>query len=226
MIMPKQTATFKQKLYEQFAKLGKALGSEVRLELIELIIQCPTAVEGLAKKMNLPIANVSQHLQVLKQVGLVNTIRQGKSIVYEIADSDVIDLFLKLQGVGRRHIEEVDNLVDKYLSSRDSLEGMPVSQVLKLAKRGEITLLDVRPTEEYAHSHLEGAINITLEELEERLGDFPKSKTIVAYCRGTYCVLSYEAVQRLREKGFKAVRAEDGIPNWLNMNVKLAKQAD
>jgi rhodanese-related sulfurtransferase len=159
-------------------------------------------------------------------VGLVNTSRQGKSIVYEIADSDVIDLFLKLQGVGQRHIEEVDNLVDKYLSSRDSLEGMPVSQVLKLAKRGEITLLDVRPTEEFAHSHLEGAINITLEELEERLGDFPKSKMIVAYCRGTYCVLSYEAVQRLREKGFKAVRAEDGIPNWLNMNVKLAKQAD
>jgi rhodanese-related sulfurtransferase len=226
MIMPKQTATFKQKLYEQFAKLGKALGSEVRLELIELIIQCPTKVEDLAKKVKLPIANVSQHLQVLKQVGLVNTSRQGKSIVYEIADSDVIDLFLKLQGVGQRHIEEVDNLVDKYLSSRDSLEGMPVSQVLKLAKRGEITLLDVRPTEEFAHSHLEGAINITLEELEERLGDFPKSKMIVAYCRGTYCVLSYEAVQRLREKGFKAVRAEDGIPNWLNMNVKLAKQAD
>ncbi len=95
-----------------------------------------------------------------------------------------------------------------------------------MAKRGEITLLDVRPTEEFAHSHLEGAINITLEELEERLGDFPKSKMIVAYCRGTYCVLSYEAVKRLREKGFKAVRAEDGIPNWLNMNVKLAKQAD
>ena len=210
--MPKQKSTFKQKLYEQFAKLGKALGSEVRLELIELIIQCPTAVEDLAKKVKLPIANVSQHLQVLKQVGIVNTIRQGKSIVYEIADSDVIDLFLKLQGVGQRHIEEVDSLVNKYLTSRDSLEGMTV------------TLLDVRPSEEYAHSHLEGALNITLEELEERLGDFPKSKTIVAYCRGTYCVLSYEAVKRLREKGFKAVRAEDGIPNWLNMNLKLAKQ--
>ncbi|OZB46701.1 MAG: hypothetical protein B7X60_07805 [Polynucleobacter sp. 39-45-136] len=187
----------------------------MRLELIELIIQCPTAVEDLAKKVKLPIANVSQHLQVLKQVGIVNTIRQGKSIVYEIADSDVIDLFLKLQGVGQRHIEEVDSLVNKYLTSRDSLEGMPVNQVLKLARRG---------SEEYAHSHLEGALNITLEELEERLGDFPKSKTIVAYCRGTYCVLSYEAVKRLREKGFKAVRAEDGIPNWLNMNLKLAKQ--
>ncbi len=136
MIMPKQKVTFKQKLFEQFAKLGKALGSEVRLELIELIIQCPTAVEDLAKKVKLPIANVSQHLQVLKQVGIVNANREGKSIVYEIADSDVIDLFLKLQSVGQRHIEEVDNLVDKYLSSRDSLEGMPVSQVLKLARCG------------------------------------------------------------------------------------------
>jgi rhodanese-related sulfurtransferase len=225
MIMPKQKATFKQKLFEQFAKLGKALGSEVRLELIELIIQCPTAVEDLAKKVKLPIANVSQHLQVLKQVGIVNTVRQGKSIVYEIADSDVIDLFLKLQGVGQRHIEEVNSLVNKYLTSRDSLEGLPVNQVLKMVKRGEITLLDVRPSEEYAHSHLEGAINVTLEELEERLGDFPKSKTIVAYCRGSNCILSYEAVKRLRTKGYKAMRTEDGIPEWINKSIKLTKQA-
>ena len=222
--MPKQKATFKQKLFEQFAKLGKALGSEVRLELIELIIQCPTAVEDLAKKVKLPIANVSQHLQVLKQVGIVNTVRQGKSIVYEIADSDVIDLFLKLQGVGQRHIEQVDNLVNKYLTSRDSLDAMPVNQVLKLAKRGEITLLDVRPSEEYAHSHLTGAINVTLEELEERLGDFSKSKTIVAYCRGSNCILSFEAVKRLRDKGYKAIRAEDGIPEWITKNIKLTKQ--
>jgi rhodanese-related sulfurtransferase len=225
MIMPKQKATFKQKLFEQFAKLGKALGSEVRLELIELIIQCPTAVEDLAKKVKLPIANVSQHLQVLKQVGIVNTVRQGKSIVYEIADSDVIDLFLKLQGVGQRHIEEVNSLVNKYLTSRDSLEGLPVNQVLKMVKRGEITLLDVRPSEEYAHSHVEGAINVTLEELEERLGDFPKSKTIVAYCRGSNCILSYEAVKRLRTKGYKAMRTEDGIPEWINKSIKLTKQA-
>ncbi|MEY4482536.1 MAG: hypothetical protein RIQ84_1698 [Pseudomonadota bacterium] len=223
--MPKQKATFKQKLFEQFAKLGKALGSEVRLELIELIIQCPTAVEDLAKKVKLPIANVSQHLQVLKQVGIVNTVRQGKSIVYEIADSDVIDLFLKLQGVGQRHIEEVNSLVNKYLTSRDSLEGLPVNQVLKMVKRGEITLLDVRPSEEYAHSHVEGAINVTLEELEERLGDFPKSKTIVAYCRGSNCILSYEAVKRLRTKGYKAMRTEDGIPEWINKSIKLTKQA-
>lgn len=223
--MPKQKSTFKQKLFEQFAKLGKALGSEVRLELIELIIQCPTAVEDLAKKVKLPIANVSQHLQVLKQVGIVNTVRQGKSIVYEIADSDVIDLFLKLQGVGQRHIEEVNSLVNKYLTSRDSLEGLPVNQVLKMVKRGEITLLDVRPSEEYAHSHVEGAINVTLEELEERLGDFPKSKTIVAYCRGSNCILSYEAVKRLRTKGYKAMRTEDGIPEWINKSIKLTKQA-
>lgn len=222
--MPTLKSTFKQKLFEQFAKLGKALGSEVRLELIELIIQCPTAVEDLAKKVKLPIANVSQHLQVLKQVGIVQTVRHGKSIIYEIADSDVIDLFLKLQTVGQRHIEEVDSLIGKYLNSKDSLSGMPVSEVLKLAKRGEITLLDVRPQEEFEYSHLDGAINITLEELEERLGEFSKSKMIVAYCRGTYCVLSYEAVNRLRKKGFKAVRAEDGIPNWINKDIQLNKQ--
>lgn len=224
--MPILKPSFKQKLFEQFAKLGKALGSEIRLDLLELIIQRPTAVEDLAKKVNLPIANVSQHLQVLKQVGIVQTTRQGKSIVYEISDTDVIELFLKLQQVGQRHIDEVDQLVEKYLTSKDSLDGLPVDQVLKLAKRGEITLLDVRPQDEYAYSHLSGAINITLEELEERLKDLPKSKMVVAYCRGANCILSYEAVKRLRLRGFKAVRTEDGIPNWLNTKIKLVKQED
>ena len=221
MIMARSKPTFKQKLLEQFARLGKALGSEVRLELIELLIQCPTAVENLAKKVNLPIANVSQHLQVLKQVGLVKTERQGKSIIYKVGDRDVIDLFLKLQTVGERHLDEIDQLIERYLTSKDDLEGLSVEEVLRMAKRGEITLLDVRPAEEYAHSHLEGAINITLDELEERLADLPKSKMVVAYCRGSYCILSFEAVKRLREKGYKAMRTEDGIPNWLSKKIKL-----
>ena len=224
--MPKQKSTFKQKLFEQFAKLGKALGSEVRLELLELIIQCPTAVEDLARKMKLPIANVSQHLQVLKQSGVVTTTREGKAIVYQVADTDVVDLFLKLQQVAQNHIDEVDNLVDTYLTSRDSLEGLSIEQVLKMVRKNEVTLLDVRPPDEFAHSHIVGAINITLEELEERLKDLPKSKLIIAYCRGSNCILSYEAVKRLRAKGYKAMRTEDGIPDWLNMNVKLAKQAN
>jgi rhodanese-related sulfurtransferase/predicted transcriptional regulator len=223
MIMTRSKPTFKQKLLEQFARLGKALGSEVRLELIELLIQCPTAVENLAKKVNLPIANVSQHLQVLKQVGLVKTERQGKSIIYKVGDRDVIDLFLKLQTVGERHLDEIDQLIERYLTSKDDLEGLSVEEVLRMAKRGEITLLDVRPAEEYAHSHLEGAINITLDELEERLADLPKSKMVIAYCRGSYCILSYEAVKRLREKGYKAMRTEDGIPNWFSKKIKLSQ---
>jgi rhodanese-related sulfurtransferase/predicted transcriptional regulator len=223
MIMTRSKPTFKQKLLEQFARLGKALGSEVRLELIELLIQCPTAVEDLAKKVNLPIANVSQHLQVLKQVGLVKTERQGKSIIYKVGDRDVIDLFLKLQTVGERHLDEINQLIERYLTSKDDLEGLSVEEVLRMAKRGEITLLDVRPPEEYAHSHLEGAINITLDELEERLSDLPKSKMVVAYCRGSYCILSFEAVKRLREKGYKAMRTEDGIPNWLSKKIKLSQ---
>jgi rhodanese-related sulfurtransferase len=136
----------------------------------------------------------------------------------------VVELFLKLQEVAKRHIDEVDQLVERYLTAKDELEGLSVNQVLSMAKRGEITLLDVRPEEEYAHSHLEGAINITLEELEERLGDLPKSKMIVAYCRGSYCILSYEAVRRLRERGYRAMRTEDGIPNWVEQKVKLAKR--
>lgn len=226
MIMPKQKTTFKKKLFDQFAKVGKALGSEIRLELLELVIQCPSAVEDLANKVHLPIANVSQHLQVLKQAGVVNSTRQGKSIIYEVADSDVIDLFLKLQNVAHRHIEEVDNLVETYLTSKDSLEGISIDQVVKMVKRNEITLLDVRPKDEFAHSHIDGAINVTLEELEEHLKGLPKSKMVVAYCRGSYCIYSYEAVRRLREKGFKAMRTEEGIPNWLNMNLKLVKQED
>jgi rhodanese-related sulfurtransferase len=135
----------------------------------------------------------------------------------------VIDLFLKLQTVGERHLDEIDQLIERYLTSKDDLEGLSVEEVLRMAKRGEITLLDVRPAEEYAHSHLEGAINITLDELEERLADLPKSKMVIAYCRGSYCILSYEAVKRLREKGYKAMRTEDGIPNWFSKKIKLSQ---
>jgi rhodanese-related sulfurtransferase len=130
---------------------------------------------------------------------------------------------LLLQKIARDRFAEIDRLVDAYLNSRDDLDALSVDEVLARARKGEVVILDVRPREEYAAGHLKGALNLTLEELEERLADLPKDKTIVAYCRGTYCILSFDAVKSLREKGYNARRVADGIPEWLVANLKLVK---
>lgn len=221
-----QSQAFKPQLFEQFARIGQALASGPRLEILELLIQTPRNVDSVAKVMRLPIANISQHLQILKQAGLVVAAREGRLMIYSVTGPDVIELLLLLQKIAKDRFAEIDRLVDAYLNSKDDLDALSVNEVLSRARKGEVVILDVRPNEEYAAGHLKGAMNVTLEELEERLADLPKDKTIVAYCRGAYCILSFDAVKTLRDRGYQARRVADGIPEWLLANLKLIKSKE
>lgn len=208
------TGNFKQQLFSQFARIGKAMSNGNRLELLEFIAQGERSVEELARVSGLTVANTSQHLQQLRQNGLVACRKEGLKVYYRISDNDVIELFGALRGVAERHLAEVEELVQSYLTTRDSLEPVPHAELLERVRDGLVTVLDVRPHEEYAAGHLPGAINIPLSELEEHLDEIEQDHEVVAYCRGPHCILAFEAVARLREKGFNAHRLEDGFPEW------------
>lgn len=204
----------KQALFAQFALIAKVLGHAHRLELLEQLGQGERSVEILAGKAGLSIANASQHLQQLRRAGLVATRREGKFVHYRLADDAVLDLLAALGTIAEHNLAEVQQVMRRYFHDRDSLE--PVSR-LELRKRlhtGTVTVLDVRPADEFALGHLPNAINIPLKGLEAQLSKLDPSQEIVAYCRGPYCVLSYEAVAALRMRGFKVRRLEDGFPEW------------
>jgi len=205
---------FKHELFSQFARVCKALASANRLELLELIAQGPRSVEDLAKLSGLNFANASQHLQELRQVGLVRARKEGLRVYYELSGDDVTELLEVLRRVAEHRIAEIEKLVGTYLSTKDDLEPIMAKDLLGRARKGLVTVLDVRPAEEYRAGHLPGAVNIPLAELEGQLNKLPRSKEVVAYCRGPYCVLAFEAVARLRKKGLKARRLEDGLPEW------------
>jgi rhodanese-related sulfurtransferase/DNA-binding transcriptional ArsR family regulator len=205
---------FKQQLFAQFARIGKALANGNRLELLEFIAQGERSVEELAKVSNLTVANASQHLQQLRQSGLVTCRKEGLKVYYRLSDNDVITLFGALRGVAERHLAEVQQLVSTYLSSKDSLEPVAHTELLARVRDGLVTVLDVRPRLEYEAGHLPGAINIPLSELEEHLDELEQGHEVVAYCRGPHCILAFEAVARLRDRGFTARRLEDGYPEW------------
>ena len=205
---------FKHDLFTQFARIGKALGNGNRLALLEFIAQGARSVEQLAKVSGLNIANASQHLQELRHAGLVTARKEGLRVFYELSGDDVVELLDLVRRIAENRIAEVHKLVGIYLTAKDALEPIPAKELLGRARKGLVTVLDVRPSEEYRAGHLPGAINIPLAELEGRLGRLPKKKEIVAYCRGPYCVLAFEAVARLRRKGLKARRLEEGYPEW------------
>jgi len=205
---------FKHELFTQFARVAKAFSNANRLELMEFLAQGERSVEALAKAANLTVGNTSQHLQQLRQAGLVTSRKDGQHVYYHLADDEVIALLGALRHVAERHIAEVDRLVDTYLTVKDSLEPVHAGDLLERAKKGLVTVLDVRPPEEYAAGHLPGAVNIPLGELQRQLDRLSKDQEIVAYCRGPYCVLAYEAVAQLRAKGFTARRLENGYPEW------------
>jgi rhodanese-related sulfurtransferase len=205
----------KKLLFEQFARIGKALGSGHRLELIELLAQGERSVEALAAVAHLPVANTSQHLQQLRRAGLVNTRKEGLRVYYRLSDPAVSQLLSALEQIGEKQLAEVDRLVHSYLTVRDNLEPITRDNLRKRLKQGEVTVLDVRPPEEFVAGHLPGAVNIPLKELEGKLESLPHDQEIVAYCRGPYCVLAFEAVAKLRERGFQARRMQDGFPEWL-----------
>ena len=206
--------TFKSDLFTQFARVGKALSNANRLELLEFLAQGSRSVESLAKVAKLSIANTSQHLQQLRQSGLVTSRKEGLKVYYSLSGDDVIDLLDSLRDVAERHISDVDKLVNTYLTAKDNLEPIPAKELLEKAKQDLITVLDVRPKEEFEAGHVQGAINIPIEELEQHLEQFDPTQEIVAYCRGPHCILAFDAVAQLREKGFKARRLENGYPEW------------
>jgi rhodanese-related sulfurtransferase/predicted transcriptional regulator len=204
----------KQALFEQLALVARALGSAVRLEILDFLAQGERNVEELAQVASLSVANTSKHLQQLKAAGLVQAQRDGKHIRYRLADDRVLDAMADLRLLAEAHLEEVGNLVASYLRSRDALEPVPAPELLERARAGLVTVIDVRPPEEYAQGHIAGALNIPLDKLKTRLAELPREREIVAYCRGPWCVLSFEAVARLRKAGIEARRLEDGLPEW------------
>ncbi len=209
---------FKHDLFAQFARVGKALSNGNRLELLEFLAQGERSVEQLSKVAGLTVANTSQHLQQLRHAGMVTCRKEGLKVYYSISGDDVIMLLDALRAVAGRHVTDVQHLVNTYLTVKDDLEPIPRTELLERVRDGLVTVLDVRPAEEYAAGHVPGAVNIPLQELEQRLDELGnqegENREIVAYCRGPHCVLAFDAVARLREKGINARRMEDGYPEW------------
>lgn len=204
----------KQALYAEFATVARALGSQHRLEMLEHLAQGERAVEALSERVGLSVANTSHHLQQLRRAGLVSQRREGKFVLYRLADDSVLTLMAALSDVAARNIAEVDRIRRTYFDERDNMEPVSREELLHRTRDDLVTVLDVRPPDEFGVSHLPGAINIPFGELEARLGELDPGHEIVAYCRGPWCVLSYEAVAALRAHGFDARRLEDGLPEW------------
>jgi ArsR family transcriptional regulator len=204
----------KQALFALFAAVAKAVAHPHRLELLEQLAQGERSVEVLADRTRVSVANASQHLQHLRRTGLVAARRDGKFVFYRLADDAVLGLLTSLRRIAELQSAEVERVVRSYFNDRDSLEAVSRPELMDRLKAGIVTVLDVRPEDEFALGHLPGAINLPLSELEKRLVDLDPDREIVAYCRGPYCVLSYEAVAMLRARGFKVRRLEDGLPEW------------
>lgn len=208
------TGNFKQDIYAQLARVARALGHANRLELLEFVAQGPRSVDELASMTKLSVANASKHLQELRQAGLVRARKEGVRVFYEVAGADVVDLLGALSTVAESRLAEVSQLLRTYITARDDLEPVPAGELLERVRQGLVTVLDVRPPEEYAAGHVPGAINIAADALSSHLRRLPKGREVIAYCRGPYCLLSVDAVALLREKGYKARRLVDGFPEW------------
>ncbi len=208
------TGNFKKSIFKQLARIGKALSSANRLELLEFIAQGERSVEALAKVSGLSVANASQHLRQLRQAGLLNARKEGQYVYYRLADEAVVDLLGLLRGIAEGNLAEVEQLIRTYLVQKDDLEPVVCEDLLQRAREEMVTVLDVRPPEEFDAGHLPNALNIPLQDLEKRLEELPADQEVVAYCRGPYCVLAFEAVSKLRENGYRARRLKNGYPEW------------
>ncbi|HHI76752.1 MAG TPA: metalloregulator ArsR/SmtB family transcription factor [Gammaproteobacteria bacterium] len=215
---------FKHDLFAQFARIGKALANGHRLELLEFVAQGERSVEELARVAGLSVANASQHLRQLKHAGLVTTRREGLKVFYRLSGDDVLLLLAALRTTAERHLAEVKELVQTYLLSRDQLEPVARDELLERVHQGLVTVLDVRPPEEYRAGHVPGAVNVPLEMLESQLAALSPDQEIVAYCRGPHCILAFEAVARLRELGYQASRLEDGFPEWQQAGLPVERE--
>jgi rhodanese-related sulfurtransferase/biotin operon repressor len=204
----------KRDVFASLARVGTALSSPIRIEFLELLAQAERSVEQLATLTGTTVANTSQHLQKLRQAGLIVGRKQGLYVFYRLAGDEVVEMLSAMSRVGEAYVAEVERMVRLYFASKDELEPIRAKELLERARKGLVTVLDVRPPEEFAAGHVPGAINIPVHELEKRLKDLPKRKEVIAYCRGPYCLMSYDAVLMLRKKGLKARRLEAGMPEW------------
>lgn len=212
---------FKDDIYEQFARIGKAVASPKRLELLEILCQGERTVEKLAKEATLTVANTSRHLQVLKSSRLVEQQKKGLYVFYRPAPM-ACEFFLSLRRVAENRIAEIEQVKKRFLEGKEGMEPIDRDELLNRLKDKEITLLDVRPPEEFRAGHIDGAVSVPLNELEFMLGNLPADRKIAAYCRGPYCVLSVDAVELLNKRGFRAVRLEDGVQDWKKMGLPIA----
>ena len=204
----------KQHIYEQFARISKALSSPARLELLDLLTQGERSVDELATESTLSIANASQHLQVLHGARLVDSRRAGQRIIYRLAGPSVEALLQALRHTAEEELAELDQVAREYLEGRDDFEPIERAELVERLKKGSCVLIDVRPRREFEAEHLEGAVSVPLEDLDAFARKAPQRKTIVAYCRGPYCVFALDAVKRLRKRGLDAIRCEDGVSEW------------
>lgn len=204
----------KDPLYEQFARIGQAAASPKRIEILDLLSQGPKTVEELAEQTSTPVKNTSAHLRVLRQARLVETRRTGTYVHYRLADDSVFAFLRALKTLARRRLAEVEQVAALYLTRLDALEPVSLPDLRRRLREGTVTLVDVRPRDEYEAGHIPGALSIPVAELEGRLAELPGDSEIIAYCRGPYCVYALEAVGILREHGYQARRAEEGLPEW------------
>lgn len=212
---------FKDELYGQFARIGKALSNPHRLEIVELLAQGERTVEDLAAEANLPIANASQHLQVLRAAQLVDVRRNGLYAYYRLSNERVFHVWQALRDLGDQQLAEVGRLVGDFLQERSPLQSVNAAELVERMEAGDVLILDVRPELEYRSGHIPEARSIPIDELETRLGELPRKKEIIAYCRGPYCVFADEAVTLLRKHGYRARRLTDGLPDWQAANLPV-----
>jgi len=205
---------YKDAIYEQLARIGKAVGSARRLELLDLLCQGPRTVDALARQAGLSLANASHHLQVLRAARLVEAEKDGVFVTYRLADDEVCAFFQALRTLAESRLAEIERVQRAFLAGREGMEAVDREALLARVRSGEVTVLDVRPREEYQAGHIPGALSVPLADLQRRLAELPCDREIVAYCRGPYCVLALQAVEVLRSKGFRAIRMEEGVPEW------------
>lgn len=216
----------KSALYQQLARVAQALGSPGRLQILEYVAQGERSVDALATMSGLSVANTSKHLQALRQAGLVTARKEGLRVYYLLAGDDVVALVSALRAVTEHRVADMERLVSLWFSHRDEMEPVPAAELLARARKGLVTVLDVRPAEEYSAAHIPGAINVPLDKLESYLSRLPKRKEVVAYCRGPYCLMSFEAVATLRKRGWRARRLENGLPEWRAAGLPVVRESE
>jgi rhodanese-related sulfurtransferase/DNA-binding transcriptional ArsR family regulator len=219
--MTENSRKFKSAVYEQLARVGKAVSNPARLELLDLLSQGPRTVEALAREANLGVANTSQHLKALRSARLVEAEKSGLFVTYQLADQGVSDFLRGLRVLAEARLAEIHEITRAFFQDRRAMEPVDRDALLAKVRAGAVTVLDVRPVEEYQAGHIPGALSVPLKDLEQGLSGLRRDREIVAYCRGPYCVLAVEAVEKLRALGFRAFRMEHGVADWRALGLPI-----